>query len=95
MGWGEPQTGLATGWCTRRGGGRAGYYGVKYPYKKYDQVVVPDFNVGAMENIAAVTFNENVVQRDGRDRDEERRLAETIAHEMAHMWFGNLVTMRW
>jgi len=57
---------------------------------------VPDFIVwGAMENIAAVTFNEKFVQRDGRDRDEELKLAETIGHEMAHMWFGNLVTMRW
>ncbi len=71
------------------------YYDLPYPYEKYDQIVVPDFNAGAMENIAAVTFNESYIERDGRDRDEHLRLTSVIAHEMAHMWFGDLVTMRW
>ena len=72
------------------------YYGVDYPYGKYDQVIVPDFNAGAMENAAAVTFTErSFIQRDGWSYKEKKRLAEVILHEMAHMWFGDLVTMKW
>jgi aminopeptidase N len=72
------------------------YYGVPYPYRKYDQLIVPDFNSGAMENAAAVTFNDrSFTQRDGWSGKEKKRLAEVIFHEMAHMWFGNLVTMKW
>lgn len=72
------------------------YYGVPYPYSKYDQLIVPDFNSGAMENAAAVTFNDrSFTQRDGWSGKEKKRLAEVIFHEMAHMWFGNLVTMKW
>ena len=73
------------------------YYGVPYHFDKYDQVIVPDFNSGAMENAGAVTFNENgLVQQDGEWTARERRwLMEVILHEMAHMWFGNLVTMKW
>ena len=72
------------------------YFGVTYPYGKYDQLLVPDFNAGAMENAAAVTFNERAfVQRDGWTSKEKKRLAEVILHEMAHMWFGDLVTMKW
>ena len=66
-----------------------------YPFGKYDQVFVPEFNSGAMENIACVTFNEDYLYRSKvTDASRERR-AETILHEMAHMWFGDLVTMRW
>ncbi len=72
------------------------YYGVDYPFTKYDQVLVPDFNAGAMENAGAVTFTERTfIQRDGWSGKEEKYLATVILHEMAHMWFGNLVTMRW
>ncbi len=72
------------------------YYGVDYPFTKYDQVLVPDFNSGAMENAGAVTFTERTfIQRDGWSGKEEKYLATVILHEMAHMWFGNLVTMRW
>ncbi len=66
-----------------------------YPFGKYDQVFVPEFNSGAMENAGCVTFNEAYLFRSKvTDASRERR-AETILHEMAHMWFGDLVTMRW
>lgn len=72
------------------------YFSYPYPYLKYDQLIVPDFNNGAMENVGAVTFSEDrFVQRSAKSRDEKRRLAGTLFHEMAHMWFGNLVTMNW
>jgi len=72
------------------------YFGIPYPFGKYDQLIVPDFNIGAMENIAAVTFNENYyVQRKPSDRFEREDRASTILHEMAHMWFGDLVTKDW
>jgi aminopeptidase N len=67
----------------------------RYPFDKYDQLFVPEFNAGAMENAACVTFLEDYVFRSKvTDYSYERR-AETILHEMAHMWFGDLVTMRW
>jgi aminopeptidase N len=66
-----------------------------YPYAKYDQLFVPEFSAGAMENPGAVTFTETYVFRSKvTDAIVERR-AETLLHEMAHMWFGDLVTMRW
>ena len=72
------------------------YFGIDYPFAKYDQLIVPDFTIGAMENVAAVTFNEDAyVSRGDKTQAERQRLATVIAHEMAHMWFGNLVTMRW
>ncbi len=66
-----------------------------YPFQKYDQVIVPDFNAGAMENVAAVTFSERFLVRGERTKAQREGLANTVLHEMAHMWFGNLVTMRW
>ncbi|HEV7657523.1 MAG TPA: aminopeptidase N [Mycobacteriales bacterium] len=67
----------------------------RYPFDKYDQLFVPEFNAGAMENVACVTFLDDYVFRSKvTDYSYERR-AETILHEMAHMWFGDLVTMRW
>ncbi|MCB0378428.1 MAG: aminopeptidase N [Bdellovibrionales bacterium] len=72
------------------------YFSYEYPFKKYDQVIVPDFNAGAMENVAAVTFNEDrFVVRGEKTREQKRVLAHTLLHEMAHMWFGDLVTMKW
>lgn len=66
-----------------------------YPFEKYDQLWVPDFNAGAMENAGAVTFTESYVFRSAvSDATKERRVV-TILHELAHMWFGDLVTMRW
>jgi aminopeptidase N len=66
-----------------------------YPFNKYDQLFVPEFNAGAMENAGAVTFLEDYVFRSRVTDAAYERRAETILHEMAHMWFGDLVTMRW
>lgn len=71
------------------------YFDFTYPFKKYDQLVVPEFNAGAMENVAAVTFNENFLWRSQPTRPQLRGLASVILHEMAHMWFGDIVTMKW
>lgn len=70
-------------------------FGVTYPFGKYDQLFVPEFNAGAMENAGAITFLEDYVFRSRVTRTLYERRAETILHEMAHMWFGDLVTMRW
>ncbi|MCW2545502.1 MAG: aminopeptidase Metallo peptidase, partial [Frankiales bacterium] len=67
----------------------------RYPFGKYDQLFVPEFNAGAMENAAAVTFLEDYVFRSKVTDAAYERRAETVLHEMAHMWFGDLVTMRW
>ncbi|MGZ4544747.1 MAG: aminopeptidase N [Blastococcus sp.] len=66
-----------------------------YPFDKYDQLFVPEFNAGAMENAGAVTFLEDYVFRSKVSRARYERRAETVLHELAHMWFGDLVTMRW
>ncbi len=66
-----------------------------YPFDKYDQLFVPEFNAGAMENAGAVTFLEDYVFRSKVSRATYERRAETILHELGHMWFGDLVTMRW
>jgi aminopeptidase N len=66
-----------------------------YPFEKYDQLFVPEFNAGAMENAGAITFTETYVFRSKvTDAVKERRVG-TILHELAHMWFGDLVTMKW
>ncbi|MFC3999237.1 aminopeptidase N [Nocardiopsis sediminis] len=70
-------------------------FGLRYPFTKYDQLFVPEFNAGAMENAGAVTFLEDYVFRSRVTDARYERRAETILHEMAHMWFGDLVTMRW
>ena len=70
-------------------------FGVAYPFEKYDQLFVPEFNAGAMENAGCVTFTETYVFRSKpADAVRERRVI-TILHELAHMWFGDLVTMKW
>jgi aminopeptidase N len=70
-------------------------FGVPYPFDKYDQLFVPEYNAGAMENAGAVTFTETYVFRSKvTDATRERRVV-TILHELAHMWFGDLVTMKW
>ena len=70
-------------------------FDVPYPFAKYDQLFVPEFNAGAMENAGAVTFTETYVFRSKvTDAVKERRVV-TILHELAHMWFGDLVTMKW
>ncbi|WP_067602014.1 aminopeptidase N [Nocardiopsis listeri] len=72
-----------------------GLFDVRYAFGKYDQLFVPEFNAGAMENAGAVTFLEDYVFRSRVTDARYERRAETILHEMAHMWFGDLVTMRW
>ncbi|MEZ0364340.1 aminopeptidase N [Mycobacterium sp. pUA109] len=71
------------------------HFGTPYVFGKYDQLFVPEFNAGAMENAGAVTFLEDYVFRSKVTRASYERRAETVLHEMAHMWFGDLVTMRW
>ena len=70
-------------------------FGVRYPFGKYDQLFVPEFKEGAMENAGCVTFLESYIFRSRVTDFAREARAETILHEMAHMWFGNLVTMRW
>ncbi|WP_333620147.1 M1 family metallopeptidase, partial [Dietzia sp.] len=70
-------------------------FGTPYPFGKYDQIFVPEYNMGAMENAGAVTFLEDYVFRSRVTGYRYERRNETILHEMAHMWFGDLVTMRW
>ena len=70
-------------------------FGLPYAFGKYDQLFVPEFNAGAMENAGAVTFLEDYVFRSRVTRASYERRAETVLHEMAHMWFGDLVTMTW
>jgi aminopeptidase N len=70
-------------------------FGYRYPFGKYDQLFVPEFNAGAMENAGAVTLLEDYVFRSKVTDAAYERRAETVLHEMAHMWFGDLVTMRW
>jgi len=70
-------------------------FDVTYPFGKYDQVFCPNYNAGAMENVAAVTFTDDLVFPGQVTRSQKARRAETLLHEMAHMWFGDLVTMKW
>jgi puromycin-sensitive aminopeptidase len=73
------------------------YFGLPYPYSKLDLVAVPDFEFGAMENAGAVFFRETLLLIDARSASlsEKKRAAEVICHELAHMWYGDLVTMAW
>ena len=66
-----------------------------YPFHKYDQLYVPEYNMGAMENAGCVTFRDDYLPRSRQTRSFYEQRANTILHEMAHMWFGDLVTMRW
>jgi puromycin-sensitive aminopeptidase len=74
-----------------------GYFGLPYPGDKLDLIAVPDFAFGAMENLGAVTFRETalLVDHEIASRLELERVADVVAHEIAHMWFGDLVTMKW
>ena len=73
------------------------YFGIKYPYGKLDLVGLPDFSAGAMENTGCITFREVLLQVDDKQGsvDLRKTVASVIAHEMAHQWFGDLVTMKW
>lgn len=73
------------------------YFGVEYPAKKLDLIAIPDFSAGAMENLGAITFRETYLLVDDKEGSTSAKqdIAVTVAHEMAHMWFGDLVTMKW
>lgn len=71
------------------------HYRVAYPWGKYDQVFVPEYNLGAMENPGCVTFNERYLSRDTPTFAQRQTRANTILHEMCHMWFGDLATPAW
>jgi len=73
------------------------YYGIKYPFGKLDLIAIPDFEAGAMENAGAITFRDTALLLDDAHASVERQrgVASTIAHEIAHQWFGDLVTMKW
>ena len=70
-------------------------FGYGYPFGKYDQLFVPEYNAGAMENVGAVTILDDYVFRSRQTASAYENRANTILHELAHMWFGDLVTMRW
>ncbi|RYF03432.1 MAG: M1 family peptidase, partial [Deltaproteobacteria bacterium] len=73
------------------------YFGQRYRYQKLDQVAVPGFDAGAMENVGAIFYRQTLLlmQQDAVSWSGQKRIAEVIAHEIAHQWFGNLVTMQW
>lgn len=72
------------------------YFGIPYPLKKLDMVGIPEFSMGAMENWGLVTFRESALLfTDSSSLNVKKIIAETVCHELAHQWFGNLVTMRW
>ena len=73
------------------------YFGIPYPLEKLDHLAIPDFAAGAMENWGAITYRETalLVDPENSSAGTRQRVAEVVAHEMAHMWFGDLVTMQW
>jgi len=73
------------------------YYGISYPSDKVDLIALPDFAAGAMENLGCITFRESLLLVDPATstQQEQQLVADVVAHELAHMWFGDLVTMRW
>ena len=73
------------------------YYGIPYPSDKVDMLALPDFAAGAMENLGCITYRENLVLADlnTATQIELQTVADVVAHEVAHMWFGDLVTMKW
>ena len=73
------------------------YFGIPYPLEKLDHIAIPDFAAGAMENWGCITYRETalLVDPDNSSAGTRQRVAEVVAHEMAHMWFGDLVTMQW
>jgi aminopeptidase N/puromycin-sensitive aminopeptidase len=73
------------------------YFGIKYPYQKLDLIALPDFSAGAMENTACITFRQVLllINEQHASLRAKKQVASVVAHEMAHQWFGDLVTMQW
>ncbi len=73
------------------------YFGIKYPMPKLDMIALPDFEAGAMENFGCITYRETDLLLDPRNAaiSDRKRVASVVAHEMAHQWFGDMVTMQW
>lgn len=71
------------------------FFGLPYPFNKYDQIYCPEYNYGAMENVGLVTYNEVYCWKETPTQQVRSRFCITVLHELAHMWFGNLVTMKW
>ncbi len=71
------------------------FFNSPLPYQKYDQIFTPDFKFNNMENVGAVMLNEKYIRKDSLTKLDRQLLAEAILHSMSHMWFGNLVTLRW
>ena len=73
------------------------YFGMKYPYGKLDLIALPDFSAGAMENVGCITFREVLLLIDAKEGsvDLKKTIASVTSHEIAHMWFGDMVTMKW
>ena len=91
------QTGYALDYTARLLPWYEAYFDCAYPFGKYDQIAVPGFDAGAMENVGLVLFRQNLLLMDAKSASwrQEKLIAKVIAHEFAHMWFGNLVTMKW
>jgi len=71
-------------------------FSTPYPFDKFDQVFCPDYSMGAMENVGCVTYNDEYISRgEAFTRNRQENIFNTILHEISHMWFGNLVTMKW
>jgi puromycin-sensitive aminopeptidase len=96
-----PARAALTGYATEVGAHAlrflASYFGLAYPHDKLDHVAIPDFAFGAMENLGCVTYRETalLIDTERASQLELQRVATVVAHETAHMWFGDLVTMRW
>ena len=71
------------------------FFGYPFPFSKYDQIFCPEFNMGAMENPGAITFNDLYIFKGEVSAERNCRRGRTVVHELAHMWFGDLVTMKW
>ncbi len=73
------------------------YFGIKYPMPKLDMIAIPDFEAGAMENFGCITYRETdlLIDERGSAIPSRKRVAEVVAHELSHQWFGDMVTMKW